>query len=203
MKVRPIAVVLSLFALLALAVPVLAQEKPQEPGAPAMGGPEMEAMMKAMMPGEEHKHLARLAGDWTFANKMWMAPGQPPSESGGTMHGEMILGGRYVQTEWKGTIMGMPFEGHGVDGYDNLAKKYVSSWIDNMGTGIMMSTGSCEDGGKKCTSTGEMMDPMTGKSATMRSVITWMSDSSFKMEMYGNGPDGSEMKMMELEVKRK
>ncbi len=33
--------------------------------------------------------------------------------------------------------MGMPFEGMGIDGYDNLAKQYVSTWVDNMGTGIM------------------------------------------------------------------
>ena len=72
-----------------------------------------EAMMKAMTPGEEHKKLAQHGGDWTFTNKMWMAPGQPPMESGGTMHADVLLGGRYVEAIWKGSMMGMPFEGHG------------------------------------------------------------------------------------------
>jgi uncharacterized protein DUF1579 len=201
MKTRSIVVVLCFCILVPLAV--LAQDKPKEPAAPAMGGPEMEAMMKAMSPGEQHKHLARLAGDWTFTNKMWMAPGQPPSESSGTMHGETILDGRYVQSVWKGNMMGMPFEGHGTDGYDNVAKKYVSSWIDNMGTGILYSTGSCDTDGHKCETKGSMMDPMTGKDSYMRSVISWTGNDSFVMEMFGPDPSGKEFKWMEMSVKRK
>jgi len=37
--------------------------------------------------------------------------------------------------------MGMPFEGMGLDGYDNASKEYISIWIDNMGTGIMYMKG--------------------------------------------------------------
>jgi hypothetical protein len=188
--------------LIVLAVPAMAQDKPKE-GAPAMGGPEMEAMMKAMTPGEPHKHLAKMAGDWTFTNKMWMDPGQPPMESSGTMHGETILGGRYVQTVWKGDMMGMPFEGHGTDGYDNVAQKYVSSWIDNMGTGIMYSTGTCDAASQKCESKGTMMDPMTGKESYMRSVISWTGSDSFVTQMYGPDPSGKEFQWMEISVKRK
>ena len=53
-----------------------------------MSNGEMEAMMKAASPGEPQKKLARLAGDWTFTNTMWMAPGQPPMTRGiyATMH---------------------------------------------------------------------------------------------------------------------
>ena len=43
----------------------------------------MEAMQKAATPGEHHKHLDALAGNWTYKIKMWMEPGQPPTESDG------------------------------------------------------------------------------------------------------------------------
>jgi len=193
--------------LVAVAVPALANQhtehKADTPpaGAPAMGGPEMEAMMKAMTPGEEHKHLAMMAGDWTFTNHFWMAPGQPPTESTGTMHGEMTLGGRYLQTTWTGNMMGQPFEGHGTDAFNNVSKKYESTWVDNMGTGIMYGTGTCE--GTTCKSSSEAWDPMSGKKITMRSQVTWSGDSSFKMEMWGPGPDGKDMKMMEIVAKKK
>jgi len=44
---------------------------------------------------------------------------------------------------------------------------------------------------------------MTGKKATLRSVITWTDANTFKMEMYGPAPDGKEAKMMEIVAKRK
>jgi hypothetical protein len=199
MKARTIAVALSLLAL----SPTFAQDKPKEPAAPAMGGPEMEAMMKAMSPSENHKHLAWYAGDWTFTNRMWMDPSQPPAESSGTMKGEMILDGRFAQTHWKGNMMGMPFEGRGTDGYDNLSKQYVGSWTDNMSTGILYMTGTCENGGKKCDMKGNMIDPMTGKPSYLRNVTTWTDQNNFKIEMFGPGADGKEFKAMEMVVKRK
>jgi hypothetical protein len=193
-------VALSLLALTAM--PALPQDKPKPAAAPAMSAAD-EAMMKAITPGEQQKKLARLAGDWTFTNKAWMAPGQPPMESSGTMHGEALLGGRYVEHTWKGALMGMNFEGRGTDAYDNVGKMYVSSWVDNMGTGIMHMTGTCDEAVKVCTYTGDVWDPATSKKTTMKQVITWMDDNNFKNEMYGPDPSGKEMKWMEIVAKRK
>ncbi len=194
----------ALSLLLLSGMPTLAQDKPKPADAPAMGGgAEMEAMMKAATPGEQQKKLSRLAGDWTFTNTFWMAPGQPPVTSTGTMHGELLMGGRYVEHTWKGNMMGMPFEGRGTDAYDNVGKQYVASWVDNMGTGIMHSTGTCDDAVKVCTYLAEMWDPMSGKKITSKSVITWMDDNNFKNEFYGPGPDGKEAKTMEIVAKRK
>ena len=198
MKIRSTAAVLCL-----LALPAFGQDKPKEPAAPAMGAADMEAMQKAATPGEPHKRLARMVGDWTLTNKMWMDPSQPPMESSGTMQAEAIMGGRYVEAHWKGSMMGQPFEGRSIDGYDNLAKQYVSFWVDNLGTGILYSTGTCDDKGMKCSMKGDMMDPMTGQKSYMRSEVTWTDDNTFKNEMYGPGPDGKEFKWMEMVVKRK
>lgn len=201
MKVRGITV---LCLLAVMSVPVLAQQEKPPAGMPPMDSPEMQAMMAAMSPGPEHKNLAKMVGDWTFTNKMWMDPSAPPAEGSGTMHGETILGGRYVHAVWKGNLMGMPFEGHGTEGFDNITKKYVSSWVDNMSTAIMYSTGTCDANGKTCTSTSaEMMDPMTGKMTSFRSVITWKDDKSFTMEMYAKPAGGTEMKGMEMTVTKK
>jgi len=56
-------------------------------------------------------------------------------------------------------MMGMPFEGIGINGYDNLKKKFVSTWIDNMGTMIVMSTGTFDPATKTFTYMGEMDNP--------------------------------------------
>jgi hypothetical protein len=189
-------------SLLAVCGAAFAQDKAKEQPM-GMGQADMEAMMKSMAPGEHQKQLARMAGDWTFTNKAWMAPGQPPVEASGTMHADVLMGGRYVEHHWKGNFMNMPFEGRGTEAYDNITKQYVNTWIDNMGTGIMNSTGTCDEGGKKCTYSGLTSDPMAGKQVTMRSVITWLDGDTFTNEMYGNDPSGKEMKMMEITARRK
>jgi hypothetical protein len=200
---RAALLLLSVMLLILTGAAFAQQDKAKEP---PKGGPsqaEMEAMMKAMTPGEPQKQLARFAGDWTFTNRMWMAPGQPPAESTGTMHAEVLMGGRYVEHHWGGNMMGMAFEGRGTEAYDNVGKQYVNSWIDNMGTGIVHSIGSCDAGGKTCTYQGEMWDPATGKKTTLKTVITWSDDNTFKNEMYGPDPSGKEAKMMEITASRK
>ena len=57
-------------------------------------------------------------------------------------------------------------------------KKYVGVWIDNMGTGIMYSTGTCDADGKVCTSTSEMLDPMSGQMTSVRSVVTCFANQT-------------------------
>jgi len=194
-----------LLALALVPAAALAQaDKPKPAAPPAMGGPEMEAMMKAAAPGEHHKALQRYVGDWTYTMKMWMSPDQPAMESSGTMHAEPILGGRYIQSVYKGEFMGHPFEGRGTDGYDNVGKQYVGSWVDNAGTGIMSSTGTCEAACKVFNMSSEVMDPMTGKKVSTKSVVTWNNDNSFRMEMFMADPaSGQSVKTMELTAKRK
>lgn len=202
MKSRSTIAVLFLLALCCTVVSAVAQDKPKAPAAPSMDDA-MKAMASAATPGEQQKRLARFAGDWTFENTMWMDPSQPPMKSTGTMHGELLMGGRYVEHTWKGNMMGQPFEGRGTDAYDNVAKHYVSSWLDNMGTGIMYQIGSCDAAGNVCNYSGDMWDPMSGQKSTTRSTITWMDDKTFKNEMFGPGPDGKEVKWMEIVAKKK
>ncbi len=161
---------------------------------------EMQAMMTAMTPGPNQELMKQLTGNHDYTMKMWMAPGQPPTESTGKRSAEMLLGGRFLQEKYSGTFMGMPFEGIGWLGYDNAAKEWVGSWIDNMGTGIMTSHGTYDKG--MWSMTGESTDPTTGKKWTSRSTLKIVDPNTFTMEMFGTGPDGKEMKMFEMNCKK-
>src|SRR5262245_26127159 len=81
---------------------------------------EMEKMMAFMTPGEHHKVLDFKVGKWTCKASMFMAPGMPPMESELKSETKWIMGGRYLHDSVSGSFMGMPFEGMGVSGYDNL-----------------------------------------------------------------------------------
>lgn len=160
------------------------------------------AWQKAMTPGPQHQALARMAGDWEFQGKFWMGGAdKPPMEATGTLHRTMILGGRVLAEEVKSHMMGQPFEGHGMTGFDNVTQKYWSTFNDNMGTGIMIGTGACDAQGV-CTFMNEYSDPLTGKTKKSRSVMRHEGDKEV-FEMYDTGADGKEYKSMELVSTRK
>ncbi len=72
----------------------------------------------------------------------------------------MMLDGRVMSEDFKGSMMGMPFTGHGMHGYDNVTGKHWSTWNDSMSTGLMVSEGTCDAKGA-CTFTGSWNDPIT------------------------------------------
>ena len=165
----------------------------------------MEAMMKAAAPGKPHQELAKHAGTWDVAVKAWMKPGAPPQESKGTSERTMILGGRVLSEKATGDPMGGmgPFEGFGLSGYDNVSGKYWGTWTDNMGTGVMTSTGTCNEKTSTCTFKGSYMDPITKKAKHTRMVERWDGADKAVMESYETGKNGKETKTMELTFTRK
>ncbi|MCO4291822.1 DUF1579 domain-containing protein [Solitalea sp. MAHUQ-68] len=163
----------------------------------------MKAWQAYMTPGEVHKMLAKDDGQWTYEMTAWMAPDAPPSKSTGTCVNKMILGGRYQQSTYKGTFMGQPFEGIATTAYDNGKKTFYSTWIDNMGTGIMWQEGQWDDASKTLTMMGKSYDPMKGKDCQSKSVMKWPDVNTQVMEMYMVMDDGKEFKTMELKAKRK
>lgn len=178
---------------------VATDETPSKPLTPEE---EQKAWMAYMTPGEVHQMLAKSDGSWIGEGQMWMSPDSPATKFTGTAVNKMILGGRYQESVHKGTMMGMPFEGRSLLGYDNAKKVFQSSWIDNMGTGVMHMEGPWDGASKSITFKGKGIDPGTGKELDMREVFTIIDDNNQKMEMYCT-KDGKEMKSMEMMMKRK
>lgn len=186
--------------LVMLAVPASAEDK--KSGKQMDPQAMMETYKKLAMPGEPHKQLASLAGSWTTKTKSWMEPGKPPMESTGACEYQVLLEGRYVQQQCTGEMMGQPFTGIGTHGYDNVSKKYVTTWIDSMGTGIFFMDGTASPDGKTVTLQGSHADPFEG---TMKHHAVWkFVDANTQIfEMYGEHGHGEEMKMMEITYSRK
>lgn len=158
-------------------------------------------IMEAMKPGPEHQQVAKLAGTWDVACRFWMTPDAPPTETRGVNIFRTVFDGRFVEGEFTATLMGQPFTGRSVAGYDRGAKHYVSTWYDSMGTGINRLTGPSSDGGKTITYTGDMVCPKDGK-VQVREVETHQSDDRFTIVMYQT-KDGKEQKTMELAYTRR
>jgi len=165
--------------------------------------PEQEAWMKAGMPGAQHATLAKTAGEYDAKVKTWEKPGAAPTEESATVSRKMDLEGRVLVEEFHGTMAGMPFMGHGMTGYDNTTGKYWSTWNDSMSTGLFVSEGTCDAAGKSCSFTGTSNDPVKKQPMKLRMTTKWTSPTVELFEMYGPGPDGKEMKMMEMTYTKK
>ena len=197
-----------LFRLLALTLTLLiaslalAQDKGKQPEMTPEQMAEMQAYMQAGTPGAAHQKLAAMAGTYECKIKGWHEPGAPPSEDTGTATRKMILDGRVMVEEFTGTMMGMPFTGHGMHGFDNVTGKHWGTWIDTMSTGMMVSEGSCDDKGA-CSFTGSWNDPVKKTPIKARMTSRWTSPTVEVFEMYAPGKDGKEMKMMEITYTKK
>ena len=158
-----------------------------------------------MTPSDVHKMMASWNGKWNGTVTMWQSPGATPEISQESTTNSMLMGGRYQQGIHEGTMMGQPFEGRSLLAYDNAKRTFTSTWIDNMGTGVMVVEGPWDETTKSMTLKGMVVDPSagTGKEVPVREVFKIIDEKTHLMEMYGNGPDGKEFKMMEIKYSRK
>ncbi len=193
--------VISTLCVLLTVSPALAKDKKAEKKMDQQAM--MELWQKLAQPGEPHTLFATLAGSWTTTTKEWMEPGKPPTESTGTAEMKMLLDGRFLYQEYHAQMMGQPFSGIGIDGYDNVTKKYVTAWIDTMGTGIFMMEGTASADGKTITLKGSHPEPGGGK-MSHRAVWKIQDANNQTFEMYGtHGHGGKEMKFLEIVYTRK
>lgn len=162
----------------------------------------MEAYQRAATPGPQHAVLVKMAGEFTLTLKMFNEPGAEPEVSTGTSSRRMILGGRYLEETVHASVMGQPFEGRGLTGYDNVTRSWWGSWIDTMSTGIMITGGDWDEETGVGTFEGEFNDPVTGELQSSRSVIRRLPNGDELMEMYMTTAIG-EVKSMEILYQRR
>jgi Protein of unknown function (DUF1579) len=216
----PTALITILFAML-IAAPSFAQSPAESPaaatGSAAAPGaqPNPQEMMKQMMElsklNENHKLLSGLDGNWNYTIKFWMNPdpNAKPEESKGTAVRKSIMDGRFSIMDVTGKMempgpdgkkKEMTFKGHGIEGYDNVKKKFVGSWIDNMGTGIMFSEGDYDPATKTFTYTSEF-EAIPGMKQQIREVLKIVDNNHMAFEWYEN-QGGQEKKTMEINYTR-
>ena len=174
--------------------------------APAMTE-EQKAMQARMQeystPNVNHEVLKSLEGNWKTHVKFWMDPKAPAQESEGTAISKMIMDDHFLEQNYNGNMMGKPFEGRAIWGYDNLRKEYAGLWFDNMATGIMVSSGEYDAKAKTLTEEGTMSCPITQEAHRWYKAVTTIVDADHYMyESYMKDKDGKEYKGMIISYTR-
>lgn len=180
-----------------------------------MSAADMQKMMATMAElaklNENHKLLGELVGTWNYTVRMWMNPdpSAKPEEYKGTAVRKSMMDGRFYVLDVTGKMMmpgadGKPkevtFKGMGLEGYDNVKKKFVGTWVDNMGTGIMTSEGDYDAATKTMTFTGEY-EAIPGMKTKIRETVKMIDKDHHTFEWYEDR-GGKEAKTMEISYTR-
>jgi uncharacterized protein DUF1579 len=135
-------------------------------------------------PGAPHKRLEALVGKWDYRLKLWTKADAPPGEFSGVTEIRWVLGNRFVQMESSGKFLDLPFNSLWLLGYDNNKKKYVSCYLDNVGTGLYPAEGSTGPGENAITLVTHMDDWYSGEHGRAFSyVIRTTSRDAWMFEM--------------------
>jgi hypothetical protein len=162
---------------------------------------QMEAWQRTMTPGPGHARFEPMVGTWTAKTTMTMGPGAPKMVSEGVSDHRLILGGRYLEQHYRGTAMGMPFEGRGYTAYDNARGRYVGTWMDTFGTGMMHSVGSGKPSAKRMDFEAESHDP-SGKRMKFDCALKVRDKDHHTYEMWTKAPGGKRYRCMLIEYTR-
>jgi hypothetical protein len=163
---------------------------------------QMKAWQAYATPGNPHKLMADEVGTWNCDMTFWSEANGKPEKAASVAVIRMILGGRYQEADYKGTMMGQPFEGKSTLAYNNASQEYTTTFIDNMGTGMMVAMGKYDEKTKSMELKGEMVNPLNGKKTPYREVYTIVDPTTRKMEMF-DVKNGTEYKSMEIIMKKK
>ena len=148
-------------------------------------------------PGPEHTHLEKMVGTWDTVMEMG---GQ---KSRGTATYKSICSGMWITSDFESDLGGIPYQGHGMDGYDQMKKKYIGYWFDSMTSAPMSFEGNFDANHKVLTMTGSSPGP-DGKPQRFHTTTEMQGTDRmiFKMFMVATA-DGKEELSFTIEYTRR
>jgi len=188
---------------LALSLGLASGAAAQAPKSTAADAAAVEALNNAMNPGEGQKKLERWVGTFDVKILTWLDPSKPPFESPGVAVCNWVLGGRYIQIMLSAFVMGEPFNAIAYAGYDNVAKKYVTTYMDSGSTGMEWYTGTIAPDGKSAKMTATIHDAITMKPTKVEMRIVFTPDGNHHTELWQADKSGKMQKVMDVQYTRK
>ncbi|MEM7227460.1 MAG: DUF1579 family protein [Planctomycetota bacterium] len=130
---------------------------------------------------KEHAWLAKHAGNYTATTSGMMGGAAAANRI------DSVMGGLWNVSHFETTMMGQPFKGMEILGYDPEQKKFVSVWIDSMTPKLMTMEGEYDKESKTLTMRG-ISTGMDGEQAEMVNT-TVFDDTGMTFSMSIEGMD--------------
>lgn len=150
---------------------------------------------------EHHALLKRFVGEWTFELEM-------PDMGMGKMvltgeETQVMVGDLWVRSVVKSEVMGMPFEGSGVMGYDPGKKQFVGYWFDSFNATCDVTHGEWHEDEAQLVMKSVEKPDMMGKAGVQTAVISFPDDDTMTIVNTWTYGDGSEKPGMAFTYERK
>lgn len=156
-------------------------------------------MPDVMRPGAAHRRLDVLVGSWDVATRFRYGNGP---ERTGRARAQAIwtLDGRVLRQDYTAESGQLTLQ---LIGFDNQRGTYYLVKFDNFDTGVLHAEGGVSEDGKEITTVGDRVDPISGKVAPIRIVLTLVDTNRFNVEWYARQADGSDLRTVLMEHTRK
>ena len=191
-------------ALAALSTPALlpsvqgVRQEPAQPDPAEM----LKLFAKYTTVGEEHRLLERFIGEWDAQSSMIM--GDQRSTTKGSATFRWKVEGRWLESEWRGEMMGMPVVSHGWLGYDKFKMSYVMTSITSLDTAMNEAEGDLTPDGKALVMYGTLDEYLSGEHDKMvKYVYRFVSADEFVFEVHDLPIGEVNTQVMEFRFTRK
>ena len=177
---KPLATVMTSCFFVFLSLPLAAQDDKTPPKASPF-----EEQLKRTRPGPEHEQLARYAGAWDIEVKLGGGPTAMVYQ--GAADSRIIVGGRFLQIEYRGQGKAGNTDGAFIVGFDSRHKRYAIVALDNFGTYFVTSQGKRDEATAKIKMLGTDDDPMMKKLGFTKEfahVLDLRSPDQFAIEVW-------------------
>ncbi|MFQ5506802.1 MAG: dienelactone hydrolase family protein [Planctomycetota bacterium] len=168
----------------------------------ASTGASSRAQVPKPTPGELHRVLWREVGVWDCTMKLFQ-PSQEASISKGTETTRLLAGGLWVVSDYEGELLGVPYHGHGVIGYDSARRKLVGTWVDSMSDRLSQMEGVYDAKTRTRTMWVDSIDPTTGKTRKDRHVLRYEGEDAMLFSIFVVRPGETDSKVIEVTMKRR
>ncbi|MGH7679331.1 MAG: DUF1579 family protein [Gemmatimonadaceae bacterium] len=150
-------------------------------------------------PGPAHRRLDPLVGAWDVSTRFGNGTGP---ERIGRARAQAIwtLDGRVLRQDFTAESGLVVMQ---LIGFDTQRGTYYVLRFDNLDTGVLHAEGSASADGRTISAVGDRVDPLTGKVAPLRIVLTVVDSNRFNVEWYARQQDGSELRTALLEHTRR
>jgi hypothetical protein len=174
----------TLFTLLGLTTSALGQSVDDQ----------MKAAVAGSQPGPAHDVLKLFTGKWKSTITAHFDPNHPTKGTGSTTN-TMIMGGRFLQMQGDGTLMGLKVANMQIIGYDTRKNKYFSFSIDELGTYAVTAEGDYDAATRTLTLNG--VEEQGAMKMNFKVVMKIIDKNTFSSSVVFDIPGQGEMTMVE------